>query len=405
MNTHVPAVSQADFPWYLSSAALWVGGISLQGFLFTWLLIGTLGVSPAEAGFARTLAELPPLLMLLIGGMMADRSNARRYLLGMHLLMAIPPLLIAGVAYADALSYAWVVVFGVLVASIQSLSDPARQALLSRVTRLDVQRTVTIMTIVTSLCGIAAFYVGGELERLGLPTVLLIQALLFALGVIGVAQLPDQPVANRGRPAFLDSFRALQSVPLARNVIGLNFLSSLFNAGAYIIVIPFIAKQVYHGDAAFLATVMIVFTCGSVGSNVLLLVLMPLRHPGRFFLAMQLTRVVILTVLWLEPPLWLFYTMMVAWGLNMGVTTTVVRTTVQELAPEAHRAKVLSILLLSFMVSAPVSASILGVLVDLTSPLTGLLPGVAMSLVIFTLGLTWSGLWSYEAKPQAPLNP
>ena len=403
MNVPSTAAGPADLPWYLSSASLWMGGMSLQGFLFTWLLVGVLDTPADQMGLARSMAELPPLVMLFVGGILADRMNAVRYLTTMHLVMAIPPLVIAAVVAGGRLSYAWVVAFGVFVAAVQSLSDPARQSLLSRVTRLDVQRTVTIMTIATSLVGIGGIYIGGRLESLGLETVLVVQAVLFAAGIVGLTRLPDQPVANRERPDILGGIRQTMRLPLVRNVIGLNFASSLFNAGAYLIVIPYIATEVYAGGAAFLSLVMILFTCGSVGSNVALLTVMPLAHPGRLFLIMQLTRMVILTVLWFEPPLWLFYGAMVAWGLNMGVTTTIVRTTVQELAPASHRAQILSVLLFSFMVSAPISAILLGTLVaEAATPLAGLVPGIAMSGFIFVLGVAGSGLWQYRFQHGAP---
>jgi hypothetical protein len=157
--------------------------------------------------------------------------------------------------------------------------------------------------------------------------------------------------------------------------------------------------ELYQGDAGFFATVMMVFTAGSIGSNVALLAFMPLARPGRLFLLMQPTRVVILLVLILQPPLWLFLAAMFAWGLNMGITSTLVRTTVQELAAPAYRSQILSILLVSFMVSAPVSSILLGMLVEWTDPLTGLLPGIAMSFVIFALGLYRSGLWTYRSQP------
>ena len=81
-------------------------------------------------------------------------------------------------------------------------------------------------------------------------------------------------------------------------------IASLFNAGAYIIAIPFIVKEVYGGDAHFFATVMMTFTAGSIGSNVLLLRFMPLNRPGRLFLLMQPTRVAILILLWTKPDVW-----------------------------------------------------------------------------------------------------
>ena len=91
----------------------------------------------------------------------------------------------------------------------------------------------------------------------------------------------------------------------------------------------------------------------------------------------------ILGILWLQPSLWLFYMVMVAWGLNMGVTTTLVRTTVQELAPETYRAQILSVLLLSFVVSSPISSILLGLLIAETTPLAAMLPGIVISLLIF----------------------
>ncbi len=402
-----PAETTADaeppprsaYPWFLTSSSLWLAGMSLQGFLFSWLLVGVLERPANEVGIARSLAEFPPLIVLFFGGLLGDRFNGRGYLATMHVLVALPPLLIAAVYGLGELGYWWVLLFGVSMASIQALSDPARQSLISRVSRMDIQRAVTIMIITSSLLGLSGFYLGGRLDALGLGTVLCLQALLFFAGTFAVLQLPSLPrVGGTGpRPGIADGLAAVWRAPLVRNIISLNFLSSLFNAGAYVIAIPFIVKEVYLGDAAFFAGVMIVFSAGSIGSNVLLLAFMPLKYPGRVFLLMQLTRMVILLLLFLEPELWLFYLAMFAWGLNMGVTTTLVRTTVQELADSTRRAQVLSILLLSFMVTAPVSSLLLGVLIEYTTPLAALLPGIAMSLVIFVLGMWRSGLWQFES--------
>lgn len=391
---------RSAYPWYLASSSLWMGGVSLQGFLFTWLLVGVLERPASDVGFARSLAEFPPILVLLLGGLLGDRYDSRTFLGVMHVLIALPPLLIALVYGFDLLGFWWVVAFGVMMSSIQALSDPARQAMLSRVARLDTQRAVTVMTIVTSLVGLGGIYLGGRLDVLGLTTVLVIQALVFGSGVFAIRQLPGMPVirpVDSLRMRLTQGMRAVWDAPLVRDIIGLNLLSSLFNAGAYVIAIPYIVKEVYLGGAAFFATVMIVFTIGSIGSNLLLLLFMPLRRPGRLFLIMQPTRVAILLVLVLQPGVWLFYLAMFAWGLNMGITTTLVRTTVQEFADPAHRAQILSILLVSFLVAAPASAILLGMLIEVTTPLTALIPGMAMSLVILVLGMARTGLWSFES--------
>lgn len=389
---------RSAYPWYLASSSLWMGGMSLQGFLFTWLLVGVLEIAPDRTGLTRSIAELPPLVMLLLGGVLGDRINGRSYLASMHLLMCLPPLLVALVFELGLLSYWWVVLFGLLMSAIQALSDPARQAVLSRVARFDAQRAVTLMTLVTSLVGVGGVAVGGQLENLGLTPVLAVQALLFGLGVFAVWRLPQLPVGTgRRRAKFAAGMRAVWRLRLIRNVIGLNFLSGLFNAGAYVVVIPFIVKDVYAGGAGLYSWVVILFTIGGIGSSLILLAFMPLRRPGRHFLTMQLSRVLILLVIWSEPPLWLFYAALVAWGVNAGVTTTLARSIVQELAPPDERAQILSILLLSFMAAAPISSLLLGQTIERFSPLSALLPGVAVSLVIFGVGVARSGLWGYES--------
>lgn len=401
--THPPA--RADFIRYLLSSSLWTAGLTLQAFLFTALLVVVLDRPAEQTGIARMLADLPPLLVLLLGGWLGDRTDQRRTLLWMHGLVALPPLLVLTIWRLDALSYGWVIAFGTVMMSIQALSDPTRQAVLSRVAAIDIQRAVTLLTVTTSLIGLGGLLVGSQLERWGLVPVLIIQSTLFAVGALAVMRLPPMPptaLPPAKQPSgrlhqFADGFRACWQTPMIRNLIGLNFLSSLFNAGAYIIAVPYIVTDVYGGNAQTIATAMLVFTIGSIISNIILFQVMPLLRPGRLFLLMQLTRVVILGALLTQPTLPLFYALLVAWGLNMGVTTTMVRTTVQELAPAASRTQILSVLLLSFMVSSPISAILLGFLIAGADPLMALAPAVCVSFIIFLLGTSRTGLWRYEA--------
>jgi predicted MFS family arabinose efflux permease len=397
MTDESVAAPRSAFPWYLTSSSLWMAAMSLQGFLITWMLVGILDTPPEIVGYGRMLMEMPPLIVLLLGGIVADRFDGRTLLTGMHLVVALPPLAIAAVVAMGGLSFWTVIAFGIAVAMVQAISDPARQSLLSRVARIDIQRTVTLMTIVTSIVGLGGVWLGGRIDQLGLATVLVLQSLCFLVGAAAVRQLPSYPVRQTSRMDVFGGIKAVWRHALIRDIIGLNFLSSLFNAGAYVVAVPFIVKDVYGGDAAFFSTVILVFTVGSIGSNVLLLKFMPLLRPGRLFILMQLTRVVILAVLWMRPSLWLFYAAIVAWGFNMGITTTLVRTTVQELAAEPHRAQILSILLLSFMISAPASSVLLGWLIAGYDPLTALVPGIVMSLLIFAFGSATQGLWRYEA--------
>ena len=84
------------------------------------------------------------------------------------------------------------------------------------------------------------------------------------------------------------------------DVLTINFVSSIFNAGSFFTVFPFIVKWVYDGDAFTLSWLMAVFFSGAALSNFLLMRFMPLVRPGRLFLLMQLSRIVVLYLIYLH---------------------------------------------------------------------------------------------------------
>ncbi|GIT39192.1 MAG: hypothetical protein Ct9H300mP8_03880 [Gammaproteobacteria bacterium] len=86
------------------------------------------------------------------------------------------------------------------------------------------------------------------METIGIRQILVIQAVVITASALAFGRLPALPPAlsaeelsarSHGVISRLSqSFAVFWGFPLIRNVIGLNFLSSLFNAGAYTIGVP-----------------------------------------------------------------------------------------------------------------------------------------------------------------------
>lgn len=378
-----------------------MAAMSLQGLLITWILVGVLQESASVFGESRAIMNAAPLVILLIGGFAGDHFNAKRLLFSLSLLTAaVPVLLTFGIGNLNV----WMVIaFGATTSLLSSLSDPAKQGIINRVTSIDIQRSVALVTIVPSLVGIAAMSTGAYLEQLGLVPILLVLAGFYALAAIAVLGLPDLPPLTSQRINLIEGVKGVLSVPLIRNLFGMNFVSAVFNAGGYMIVMPYILMEYYAGgtlpisDEALMTSMFIVFTVGSTGSTIALFWLMPLKHPGKVYILLQIYRIFVIFGIWLQPPPWVFLLFVCLWGINMGITSTLIRSTLQELAPVEHRSKVLGFYLFTFTLSSILAAYILGYVVEWLGALNALLPGVVISLGLFIYGLYWSGYWNFQS--------
>jgi MFS family permease len=98
-----------------------------------------------------------------------------------------------------------------------------------------------------------------------------------------------------------------------------------------------------------------------------------------------------------KAPLIALYALVFVWGMGAGVTISMSRTIVQEHAPPAHRARVLSIYQLGFTGGMSVGALFIGFVVELLGARAAtLVPAGAMALVLVGL-LTMTKLWSITA--------
>jgi predicted MFS family arabinose efflux permease len=390
--------------WYMGSNSLWMAASSLQSLLVTWILVGILQESPERVGFSQMVIAIPGLAFMLWGGVIGDRMDGRVLLIRVQLLSALPPLALGLVIYLNLLGFWLLICCAVGLSIISAYSSPIMATILNRVAGRDLQFAISLSTGVGALASIAGVKLAGEIEYFGAETILLIQAGIFVVGALLTARLhPAPPISSSQSPGastfaiIREGLRAAWNTRTTRDIIGLNCFSSFFNAGAWIVAIPFIVTRVYAGDAAFLAKMVMIFTFGSLLANFGLLKFMPLQRPGRLFLLMQLTRILVLAILWMHPGEYLLFGATCYWGFNMGISSTMSRLMVQEIAPASHRSRIMSIYTLGMMSAVPVGAITLGYIIGKWGPLNALIPGMIASLAIFFYGIRRTEIWGYES--------
>jgi len=395
-----------EFRAYLGSTGFVGLAFAMQQLLISWLLIGVLLLPADRVGLLQALMAIPGLFLMLWGGASADRSDSRTLLLRVYLFAPLLPLFLIAIVGMNQLAEWSVVLWGLGMSTVISFSMPAQQAILNRVAAADdIQKGVSIATAIGFLVQIVGLFLAGQLDNIGLVNVLIFQAASLLAGALMIRRLskesPTGSATTQNSQSALTNIReGLTETFKHQNifqVLVINFVSSIFNAGAFITAFPYIIKRVYDGDAELLAIMMAVFFAGAMLANVIMLKLMPLKQPGRLFLLMQLSRIVVLWLLWIKPGWWLLVVATIGWGINMGFTSTLSRTIIQESATPEFRGRIMSVLTLSMIGSAPIGAIILGIIIESVGTLDALVPAMIISLLLFVYGVARTNVWSYRS--------
>ena len=122
----MPSPSDRGFGWFAVSIASWFGAWGMQVVLFSWLVVGELRASPEWVGICQTALLLPSLVLLLVGGDVADRREPRRLLSALHALATLPVLLLAAVVATGNLAIPWIIAYGICIGTISAFTIKRR---------------------------------------------------------------------------------------------------------------------------------------------------------------------------------------------------------------------------------------------------------------------------------------
>lgn len=419
-----------ELPAYLGVQLSWFMAFGLQMVLFPYLITGQqhLHLGGLELGLANMALSGPSVIFLLIGGVIAERADGRRLLIVLHLLAAMPALLLALAVSRGQLSYPAMIVYGVTIGTIGAFMMPARDSIVNEVVErrmrvgsgVTLQLGVTLATMAQFLAQIGGLILGGYADkRTKMPDwmggfgvgpipaeqLLLLQGILLFFGAgfaLWLAKGRQVRTGRKGISAALgdiaDGFEAVRADGKLWGMTILMFGVGIFVIGAFLVVLPIINRDVYGFGSDGIRDMFVTFWMGAFVSSVVLSIFKRIKRQGRLLLVAQfLGSTSILAMLWVIPH-WAFLGIVFLWGLAAGISIAMSRSIVQDAAPKEKLARVLSIYQLGFMAGAPFGAAMMGALVDLFGPQKiAVVPAGGMTLLILCM-VFFTPVWNMKGS-------
>lgn len=372
-------------------------GTWMQQVAMAWLAYRISG-SVLVLGLVGFASQFPILLFAPFGGVFSDRHDRRRLMLLTQTLALLQSLLLAVLTFSGVVEVWHLLVLAVWLGLVNAVDTPARQSIISSLVkeRADLVNAIALNSFAMNSARFIGPALAGLLVSLSGETLcFFLNALSYAVMVaillrIRLSQAPPQrqPIMKVLREGVAYT---LASPPI-RTLLGIVATLSFFLTPV-VVVMPFYAREVFHGDASTLGLLM---SCSGSGSLVGAAFLASRRNVGLiawmvgkapFLATVSLMAFSVSTSLWLAMPL------LVLVGLGMILTVATSNTLIQTLVHDHFRGRVMSYFTVAFLGLAPLGSLVAGAVADRVGvPATLFVGGIFAAAVLVFLVRRLHGL-------------
>jgi MFS family permease len=401
----------SQYRWYIGGTATWFYAQGVQTVMFTYLVTTVLQAPANQIGLAQTSLTLLSAAFMLLGGAVADRLDRRRLLILLHGLAGLPPLVLVLILWQGALAYEWLIVYGLAIGLVTAFILPAREATLGDVLGPDghksLQRAVTTMVGIQFLAQIAGMMLARFAALTGPEAIILSQVVAQCIGLWTAWRLNplthERPHDATDEGSQWQRIRAgLSAVRASEALFPVTVLTlsiGVLYIGSFMVVLPVILREEFGGDVGQISTLQISFWGGTIVSSFAIGRIGNIVHRGRLIVGAVATGASVLALLSIKAPLIVLYGLIFIWGLGAGVMISMSRTTLQEHAPAALRARVMSIFQLGFTGGMSIGALLAGVVVEAVGARAATLFPALTMVAILALLVTRSRILQIRAIP------
>lgn len=367
-----------NYRLYVISQIVSFSGTWMQSIALSWLVLQLTG-SGTALGTVIAVQFLPTLLLAPMGGVLADRFEKRRLIIGTQTAAGLLALTLGAVTLTGVVELWMVYLLAAAFGSVTALDNPSRQTfVMEMVGPDDVSNAVTLNSVVVNAARVIGPAVGGVIiATVGIGECFVVNgfsyvAVVVAMYFIRSDQLHPSARSARAPRQVRDGFRYAWSQPVLRTTIVMLALIGTFTF-EFSTTLPMLAEFTFDAGSSGLAIMTSLMGGGAVVGGLIVASVGP--PTPRRLVAIAVAFGAAVTAVALMPTIGAVYAVMPLVGAASVSMISFSNATLQLHSDPKLRGRVMSLFSMSLIGSTPIGGPIVGWIGDHASPRVALLVG------------------------------
>ena len=248
------SLSNPNYRRYFTGQSISLVGTWMQTTAQAWLVL-VLTHSATDLGIVVALQTLPTLVLGPYGGLIADRLDKRRLMVGLQTLMGVQAVILGVLTLTHRVTFVDVCILAVVLGLNNCFENPARQAfVLEMVGAENLRNAVSLnSTLVNAARAVGPAIAGVLIATVGEGWCFMLNAVSFAAVVFSLMSMdlsrlrPSVPTP-RSKGQLRDGFRYVARTPeLGIPLLMMGLVGML--AYEFQVTLPYAARHVFHGTS------------------------------------------------------------------------------------------------------------------------------------------------------------
>jgi len=361
---------------YRDFRVLWFGaftstvGTWMQKVAQSWLVFD-LTKSSFFLGLDDFLGQLPILLFTLVGGVIADRHDRRRLLLGSQYIQMTAAFILAGLVFFSYVHIWQILALSFVTGFAQAFGGPAYQSLIpSLVNKKHLPNAIALNSIQFNLARVFGPLLAGVALFFGTAACFGLNGLSFLVVIVALMSLHVKHIRPVDRKPMLQEMKGgLAYARSEPSIIALTVLAFLttFLGLPLLTFLPVFAREIFHGDVAVYTHMMAFSGAGAVIGALVVAWLGRFKHMGLTLLIVQVFFGALIVAFATSRVWWWSCGLLFLAGAALIVVFSMTASLIQLIVPDHLRGRVVSIYMVAFRGGMPLGSLAGGYAASLTS--------------------------------------